>query len=92
MLIFLFHRPTGFDVYGSLMCIRGWIRVIGFDHRRSVLPKISCDHGCSGKLTFHVDLDKSSSTAVYEYFSAKLLVMESSNVSTLMLLIILCSS
>lgn len=53
--------------------------VIGFDHRRSVLPKISCDHSCSGKLTFHVDLDKSSSTAVYEYFSAKLLVMESSN-------------
>lgn len=91
MLIFLFYHSTVFDVHGSLMCVCAWIRVIGFDHRRSVLPKISCDPGFSGKLTFHVDLDKSSSTAAYEYFSAKLL-MESSNVSTLMLFIILCSS
>ncbi|KAL7199664.1 hypothetical protein ACSBR2_021873 [Camellia fascicularis] len=63
---------------GELHAI-GLIRVIGFDHRKSVLSKISSDHDCSGNLTFHVDIEKSSSTAVYEYFSAKLSEMKYSD-------------
>ncbi|CAL5438394.1 unnamed protein product [Camellia sinensis] len=50
--------------------------VIGFDHRKSVLSKILSDYDYSGNLTFHVDLEKSSSTAVYEYFSTKLSEMK----------------
>ncbi|CAL5358202.1 unnamed protein product [Camellia sinensis] len=64
-----FLGPRGFAVELSW---RTSCEVIGFDHRKSVLSKISSDHDCSGNLTFHVDIEKSSSTAVYEYFSAKL--------------------
>lgn len=74
------------------MCICGLIRVIGFDHRKSVLSMVSCDPGCSGNVSFRVDLDKSSSTAAYEYFSTKLLLTESSDVSNLMLFIVICFS
>ncbi|KAI4299189.1 hypothetical protein L6164_032670 [Bauhinia variegata] len=45
--------------------------VIGFDHRKSVLSHIPSDKDCPENLTIHVNLEKSSSTAVYEYFSAK---------------------
>ncbi|KAL7199627.1 hypothetical protein ACSBR2_021837 [Camellia fascicularis] len=68
-----FLRPRGFVAEPSW---RTLCEVIGFDHRKSVLSKISSDHDCSGSLTFHVDLEKSSSTAVYEYFSAKLSEMK----------------
>lgn len=36
---------------------------------------------CDAKLVFHVNLEKSSSTAVYEYFSAKLSKTGFDNVS-----------
>ncbi|KAL5540514.1 hypothetical protein UlMin_043501 [Ulmus minor] len=48
------------------------ISVIGFDHRQSVLPHIPSREDCPQNLTLHVNVEKSSSTAVYEYFSAKL--------------------
>ncbi|THG04014.1 hypothetical protein TEA_019642 [Camellia sinensis var. sinensis] len=64
-----FLGPRGF---AAELSWRTSCEVIGFDHRKSVLSKISSDHDCSGNLTFHVDIEKSSSTAVYEYFSAKL--------------------
>lgn len=90
LLIFVFiDRTVGFDVYGILMCICCLIRVIGFDHRKSVLSTVSCDPGFSGNVSFRVDLDKSSSTAAYEYFSTKLLLTESSDVSNLMLFVII---
>lgn len=47
------------------------IRVIGFDHRKSVLPRIP-KMADNPNLCFHVNIEKSSSTAVYEYFLAKL--------------------
>lgn len=46
-------------------------RVIGFAHRKSVLPCIPNVNDCPENLTIHVNLEKSSSSAVYEYFSAK---------------------
>ncbi|XP_028782112.1 uncharacterized protein LOC114738238 [Neltuma alba] len=46
-------------------------KVIGFDHQKSVLPCIPDVNDCPGNLTLHVNLEKSSSSAVYEYFSAK---------------------
>ncbi|KAH9694794.1 Heat shock protein [Citrus sinensis] len=49
--------------------------VIGFDHRKSVLGQITSDH--PDKVTFYVDLEKSSSTAAYEYFSSKLVDLNS---------------
>lgn len=54
-------------------------RVIGFDHRKSVLGQITSDH--PDKVTFYVDLEKSSSTAAYEYFSSKLVDLNSPDVS-----------
>jgi hypothetical protein len=48
------------------------IRVIGFDHRKSVLAQIPSAEDHPDNLTFHIDIEKSSSTAVYEYFSNKL--------------------
>lgn len=54
-------------------------RVIGFDHRKSVLAQITNDH--PDKVKFYVDLEKSSSTAAYEYFSSKLVDLNSPDVS-----------
>ncbi|THG06024.1 hypothetical protein TEA_014358 [Camellia sinensis var. sinensis] len=68
-----FLGPRGF---AAELSWRTSCEVIGFDHRKSILSKISSDHDCSGNLTFHVDIEKSSSTAVYEYFSAKLSEMK----------------
>ncbi|PON93710.1 heat shock protein [Trema orientale] len=51
---------------------RASFEVIGFDHRKSVLAKIPCEEDCPANLTFHLNVEKSSSMAVYEYFSAKL--------------------
>ncbi|GAY45952.1 hypothetical protein CUMW_093270 [Citrus unshiu] len=58
--------------------------VIGFDHRKSVLGQITSDH--PDKVTFYVDLEKSSSTAAYEYFSSKLVDLNSpdGNVASLL--------
>ncbi|XP_052207370.1 uncharacterized protein LOC127811492 isoform X2 [Diospyros lotus] len=64
----------------------GLIRVIAFEHRKSVLSKFASEHDRNGKLTFYVDTEKSSSTAVYEYFSAKLSNMKSSDGEAISLL------
>lgn len=37
-----------------------------------MLQHIPSDEECPENLRFHVNVEKSSSTAVYEYFSAKL--------------------
>uniref|UniRef100_A0A5B7C0F6 Uncharacterized protein n=1 Tax=Davidia involucrata TaxID=16924 RepID=A0A5B7C0F6_DAVIN len=78
-----FIGPKGFvaELSQRLSC-----EVIGFDHRKSVLSKISSKEDCNGNLTFHVDPEKSSSTAVYEYFSAKLAEMKSSDGEVMCLL------
>ncbi|CAA2961320.1 RRP12-like protein [Olea europaea subsp. europaea] len=61
--------PKGFAVELSR---RTSCTVFGFDHRKSVHAIIPSSKECDAKLVFHVNLEKSSSTAVYEYFSAKL--------------------
>lgn len=60
------------------------IRVISFDHRKRVLPQILSEEDCPKNLTFHVNLEKSSSTAVYDYFSTILVGSEYHNVSWIM--------
>lgn len=51
----------------------GLIRVIGFDHREAVLAKIPApEEDLNENIALHVNLEKSSSFAVYEYFSSKL--------------------
>lgn len=57
------------------------IRIIGFDHRKSSLSKIPSPLDCPENLKFHFDVEKSSSNAVYEYFSHKLEDMKSPDVS-----------
>ena len=70
------------SLLGTYCVFIGLIRVIGFDHRKSVPSKVSSDHDCRGNLAFHVDIEKSSSISAYEYFSARLKEMKSSDVST----------
>lgn len=48
-------------------------RVICFDHRKSVLSRVQSKEDCGEKVNFSVDVEKSSSTSVYEYFSKKIL-------------------
>ncbi|KAK2983201.1 hypothetical protein RJ640_018546 [Escallonia rubra] len=67
-----FLGPKGFAEELSRRC-----EVIGFDHRKSVLDEVPKD--CHGNLMFHVDLDKSSSTAAYEYFSAAISEVKSND-------------
>ncbi|XP_054776556.1 uncharacterized protein LOC129285038 isoform X1 [Prosopis cineraria] len=46
-------------------------KVIGFDHRKSAISCIPDANDCPENLTIHASLEKSSSSAVYEYFSTK---------------------
>ncbi|KAG8368542.1 hypothetical protein BUALT_Bualt15G0056400 [Buddleja alternifolia] len=62
------------------------IRVIGFDHRKSVLPRLSSREVSDTNLTFHVNVEKSSSTAAYEYFSAQVLESRCDDDDTMSLL------
>ncbi|KAJ9705509.1 hypothetical protein PVL29_003514 [Vitis rotundifolia] len=54
-------------------------QVIGFDHRKSSVSKIPSPEDCPENLKFHFDLERSSSNAVYEYFSNELADMKSPN-------------
>nr|KYP54529.1 hypothetical protein KK1_000720 [Cajanus cajan] len=47
-------------------------KVIGFDHRKSVLRHISPANDFPENITINVNLEKSSSSVVYEYFAGKL--------------------
>ncbi|XP_037496586.1 uncharacterized protein LOC105636022 isoform X6 [Jatropha curcas] len=71
-----FLGPPGF---ASSLARQSMCEVIGFDHRKSVLSKIPSTEDCEQKITFYVDIEKSSSTAVYEYFSNELVDMKSSH-------------
>ncbi|KAM7482366.1 hypothetical protein LguiB_006949 [Lonicera macranthoides] len=71
-----FLGPKGFatELSRRISC-----EVIGFDHRKSVLSRIPTSEDCHGNFTVHIDVEKSSSTAVYEYLSVKLSEIKSSN-------------
>lgn len=47
-------------------------KVIGFDHRKAVLRHIPSAGECHENVVINVNLEKSSSSAVYEYFASKL--------------------
>ncbi|KAK6945855.1 hypothetical protein RJ641_013399 [Dillenia turbinata] len=59
---------------------RSSCQIIGFDHRRTALSVVPSKDDCPGCLAFHVNLEKSTSRAVYDYFSGKLAEMRPSNV------------
>ncbi|XP_024182194.1 uncharacterized protein LOC112187572 isoform X2 [Rosa chinensis] len=71
-----FLGPKGFAVEFAR---RASCEVIAFDHRKSVLPEMPSDEDCPDNLTFRVNTEKSSSSAVYDYFSAKLADVECHN-------------
>lgn len=78
-----FLGPKGFALELSR---RTSSMVIGFDHRKSVLSKISPSEDSDPNLGFHVNIEKSSSTSVYEYFSAKLSETISDQIDSISLL------
>ncbi|XP_051146382.1 uncharacterized protein LOC127261977 isoform X2 [Andrographis paniculata] len=47
-------------------------KIIGFDHRKSTLSRISTRGDCDANITLNANTEKSSCMAAYEYFSAKL--------------------
>ncbi|KAL3538731.1 hypothetical protein ACH5RR_002097 [Cinchona calisaya] len=69
-----FLGPKGFavELFKRTSC-----KIIGFDHRKSVLSKIPHKEDLNENLALHVNLERSSSFAVYEYFSSKLSEMVS---------------
>ncbi|XP_050209558.1 uncharacterized protein LOC126660229 [Mercurialis annua] len=71
-----FLGPPGF---ADLLSKQTNCKIIGFDHRKLALSRISSVKEYSELVTFHVDVEKSTSSAVYEYFSDKLVRMSSSN-------------
>lgn len=64
-----FVGPKGF---AAELARRTSCQIVGFDHRKSELSKISSNQSSSGSLTFHFNLEKTSSVAVYEHFSSRL--------------------
>ncbi|KAJ6751040.1 hypothetical protein OIU85_001563 [Salix viminalis] len=65
-----FIGPRGF---ASTLSRQSNCEVICFDHRKSVLSRVQSIEDCGEKVRFTVDVEKSSSTSVYEYFSKKIL-------------------
>ncbi|XP_022763619.1 uncharacterized protein LOC111309060 isoform X2 [Durio zibethinus] len=76
-----FVGPKGF---ATKLSQQSMCEVIAFDHRKSALPKINSSEDL--RITFNINLEKSSSIAVYEYFSDKLANMVSPDVETANLL------
>ncbi|XP_043703262.1 uncharacterized protein LOC122653481 isoform X2 [Telopea speciosissima] len=68
-----FVGPKGFAMELS----RFMGRVTAFDHRKSTLAKISPAEDCPTNLTFYIDVEKSSSSAAYDYFANKCKEQES---------------
>nr|KAJ0204879.1 hypothetical protein LSAT_V11C500268490 [Lactuca sativa] len=71
-----FLGPKGF---AAELSRRTSCQVIGFDHRKSTLSDIHLYEDHNSNLTYHVNLEKSSSSAVYDYFCAKLSETRSNN-------------
>lgn len=71
------------DLRRSLL---GGPHAIGFDHRKSALSKIPLNQSSGGSLTFHVNLEKTSSVAVYEHFSSRLSEVGSNKTDAISLL------
>ncbi|XP_075104662.1 uncharacterized protein LOC107798573 [Nicotiana tabacum] len=64
-----FVGPKGFAVE---LARRTSCQIVGFDHRKSALLELPMSQSSGGSLAFHVNLEKSSSIAVYEHFSSRL--------------------
>ncbi|XP_009790408.1 uncharacterized protein LOC107780419 isoform X1 [Nicotiana tabacum] len=64
-----FVGPKGFAVE---LARRTSCQIVGFDHRKSALLELPLNQSSDGSLAFHVNLEKSSSIAVYEHFSSRL--------------------
>ncbi|XP_019254527.1 PREDICTED: uncharacterized protein LOC109233197 isoform X2 [Nicotiana attenuata] len=64
-----FVGPKGFAVE---LARRTSCQIVGFDHRKSALLELPLNQSSDGRLAFHVNLEKSSSIAVYEHFSSRL--------------------
>ncbi|KAI3774631.1 hypothetical protein L1987_49190 [Smallanthus sonchifolius] len=71
-----FLGPKGF---AAELSRRTSCQVIGFDHRRTTLSDIHLYEGCNSNLSFRVNLEKNSSSAVYDYFCAKLSEIKCNN-------------
>lgn len=67
----MFYRHFVFKVEMGLTFVYLWgsFRIICFDHRKSAVSKLG---SVEKRFKVNVDVDKSSSKAVYEYFSSKL--------------------
>ncbi|XP_022971947.1 uncharacterized protein LOC111470618 [Cucurbita maxima] len=68
-----FLGPKGF---AAAVSRRATCEVVCFDHRKSSLPHTIPTEDRPKNLSIRVNLEKSSSTAVYEYFSSRLKDME----------------
>ncbi|RDY06681.1 hypothetical protein CR513_09296, partial [Mucuna pruriens] len=66
LLDFIPPKEFLFDLYHKSNC-----KIIGFDHRKLVLRHIPPANDCPENIMINVNLDKSSSSAIYEYFAGK---------------------
>lgn len=57
------------------------IRIIAFDHRKSMLSRVHSEMDCLENLSINLNTGKSSSIAAYDYFSARLVGTQSTDVS-----------
>ncbi|XP_076904165.1 uncharacterized protein LOC143559482 [Bidens hawaiensis] len=72
-----FLGPKGF---AAELATRTSCRVIGFDHRKTTLADLHLYDNFNSNLSLQVNLGKNSSSAAYDYFSAKLSETKGDNV------------
>ncbi|KAG5024732.1 hypothetical protein JHK82_020634 [Glycine max] len=73
LLDFIPPKEFLFDLSRKSKC-----KIVGFDHRKSVLGHIPPANDCPENIMINVNLEKSSSSVVYEYFAGK---CEDANIS-----------
>ncbi|XP_039164478.1 uncharacterized protein LOC104419856 [Eucalyptus grandis] len=71
-----FLGPKGF---AAKLAQQSFCKIIAFEHRKSAFSHASAKEDCPENLVIHSNTEKSSVTAVYEYFSAQLAENRSTN-------------
>ncbi|KAF8013884.1 hypothetical protein BT93_I1677 [Corymbia citriodora subsp. variegata] len=71
-----FLGPKGF---AAKLAQQSLCKIIAFEHRKSAFSHTSAKEDCPDNLVIHFSTEKSSVTAVYEYFSAQLAENRSTN-------------
>ncbi|KAF3795870.1 hypothetical protein EJ110_NYTH02970 [Nymphaea thermarum] len=72
LFVFLFYQLAHFSFMLDRVSRSYFLRVVVIDHHKSALLKVDPGEGCPRNLHLHLDTNKSSAVAAYDYFTQQL--------------------